>query len=81
MFHVKSYLAPCSKVFKSCLALLSPRLGKRELYASLAFVRLPYMRYKLSFSLPLGFVGLAADCDCDTSWTFHLTFRKQGTGE
>ena len=48
------------------------RERRAVLYASGAFVCLSCMHYFLSFFLP----PLAADCDCGTPWTFHLTFFK-----
>ena len=60
-FHVESCLALCSHVvvFQSCLALWSPRLGKRELVYVLLmqlFVYFAYIKF-CPFSLALGARG------------------------
>ena len=60
-FHVESCLALCSNfvVFQSCLALWSPRLGKRELVyvlPVLLFVHFAYIKF-CHFILALGARG------------------------
>ena len=58
---------------QSCLALWSPRLGKRELvYVLLVHLFVYFERVNFCpFSLPLP--GLAVAFDCGTPWTFLLT--------
>ena len=51
---------------------------RAALYASRAFACLACMRYILSFFSSLLCQCLAAAHDCDTSWDFHLTYRKIG---
>ena len=77
--HVlKSFRAICPRVSSFLLAFWSPRLAKRELVCVLpvhlfvCFVRASFVSF-FSFSWCR---GLAAVCDCDTSWTFLLTFRQ-----
>ena len=71
---LKSSRALCLHVSSLLLALLSPRLGKRELVCVL-LVHLLFVLYVLVF---LSFFssswcrGLAAVCDCGTPWTFLL---------
>ena len=68
-FRVESCIALCYRVFQSCLALWSPRLGKREravLGASGAFVCLLRTRkFPSPLSLPLG-----SRIDCGL-WLWH----------
>ena len=78
-FHAESCLALCSHVVvvQSCLALRSPRLGKRELVyvlLMLLFVYFAYIKFcPFSLALQSWCQGLAATCVCGTPWTFLLT--------
>ena len=75
LFHVKTCLVFCfSRIFPLLLSIMITSLGEKRagLCASREFVRLSSMRCFLSFSLFV--LGLAADCDFGTPWTFYLTF-------
>ena len=76
-FHVESCLALCSHVvvFQFCLALWSPRLGKRELVyvlLMLLFVYFAYIKF-CPFSLALGARGWLRLVFVALLWTFLLT--------
>ena len=51
VFHVESYLAPCSHVFSVLFSIVIPSLGEERtgLYASCAFVCLSGIRYSFVF--------------------------------
>ena len=69
------YVLPCVILFLCCsviLALLLPRLGKRELILCFSYLCSICACLVLSVSSSSGCLGGAAVCDCGTLWTFLL---------
>ena len=69
-FHVKSYLALCSHDFSVLFSIWR----RRSWSICLSCICLFILHVLLCLFLFFLVSGLAADCNCGTPWTFHLTF-------